>query len=56
VNANNTLTQGPAGPRTDVLSGSFADFRGIAQVSQSAGDLNAVSNFLGLSLTVMDVR
>lgn len=57
VNANNTLTQqGPAGPRTDMLTGSFTNFRGIAQVSQSAGDLNAVSNFLGVSLTVMDVR
>jgi hypothetical protein len=56
VNANNTLTQGPLGPRTDAITGAFRDFRGIAQVSQSAGDLNAVSNFLGVSLTVMDGR
>ncbi len=54
ISADNTL-EGPGGPRTDVIIDSFTGFRGIAQVNQSAGDLNVVRNFLGLSLTVMSV-
>ncbi len=54
ISARNTVKQqGPAGPRADILTDSFAGFRGIAQVNQSAGDLNHMGNFVGLSLTVL---
>lgn len=55
VNVGNMLMEGPHGPRTDVITDSFTGFLGIAQVNQSAGDLNVIRNFLGLSLTVMSV-
>jgi hypothetical protein len=50
VNTGNKLIPGPAGPKSDVITGSFAGFRGLAQVSQSAGDLNQVSNTMHVSL------
>jgi hypothetical protein len=54
VSARNTVKQeGPAGPRAEILTDSFAGFRGIAQVNQSAGDLNVMGNSVGLSLTVL---
>jgi len=54
ISAGNTVKQeGPAGPRANILTDSFAGFRGIAQVNQSAGDLNVLGNFVGLSLTVL---
>jgi hypothetical protein len=46
---NNKLISGPAGPKSDVIVGSFAGFRGLAQVSQSAGDLNSISNTMNVS-------
>ncbi len=55
VSADNVLEGQPASSE-DVIIDSFADFRGIAQVAQSSGDLNSAGNFLGVSLTVMDVR
>jgi hypothetical protein len=50
VNTGNKLIPGPAGPRSDVIIGSFAGFRGLAQVSQSAGDLNQISNTMNVSV------
>ena len=56
ISANNTVKQeGEAGRRAEIITDSFRGFRGIAQVSQSAGDLNTLGNFVGLSLTVVDV-
>jgi len=56
VNAGNSLTQGQAGSRADIISDSFLNFRGIAQVIQSSGDLNVVGNYLAVSTQVMNVR
>ncbi len=57
VYGNNTLVEkGPPGPRTDVVVDSFGGFRGIAQINQSAGDLNIVRNVFGLSVGVADFR
>jgi hypothetical protein len=54
ISARNTVKQeGPTGPRAEILTDSFAGFRGIAQVNQSAGDLNVMGNFVGFSLTVL---
>lgn len=56
VSAYNTLI--PFGPETvhsDVITGSFDGFQGIAQVSQTSGDLNIVGNFLGVSYQAMGV-
>jgi hypothetical protein len=53
---NNTVQRDLQGPRTDLLTDSFTGFRGIAQVSQSSGDLNTISNVLGLSVHVETVR
>jgi hypothetical protein len=49
VNTGNKLIEGPPGPKADVITGSFSEFRGLAQVSQSAGDLNQVSNTMNVS-------
>lgn len=49
VNSGNKLIQGSPGPKADVITGSFAGFRGLAQVSQSAGDLNQISNTMNVS-------
>jgi len=49
VNTGNKLIQGSPGPKSDVITGSFSGFRGLAQVSQSAGDLNQVSNTMNVS-------
>lgn len=51
VSSNNTLTTSGTGTRTDTLSNSFANFTGIAQVTQSSGDLNMVGNRIGISFT-----
>src|SRR5262249_3782434 len=44
--SNNILKQGAPRSRADVIDGSFTDFHGIAQVNQSAGDLNVIGNTL----------
>jgi hypothetical protein len=49
VNTGNKLISGLPGPKSDVITGSFAGFRGLAQVSQSAGDLNSISNTMNVS-------
>jgi len=51
----NTLTASGGGDRTDTLSNSFANFQGIAQVSQSAGDLNQIANRIAISVTMVSV-
>ena len=56
VNSGNSHTQGAVGSRADVLMDSFQNFRGIAQVAQSSGDVNAVGNYLGISTQVMNIR
>jgi hypothetical protein len=56
VNTGNKLTPGPPGPKSDVIVGSFAGFRGLAQVSQSAGDLNSVSNKMNISFSAMTLQ
>jgi hypothetical protein len=43
----------PTEPRTETLMDSFTNFRGIAQVSQSAGNQNIISNVIGISVDQM---
>jgi hypothetical protein len=50
---DNTLKQGAPRSRADMIDGSFTDFHGIAQVNQSAGDLNVIGNALAISVTEM---
>jgi hypothetical protein len=49
--SNNTVTTNGTGTRTDTISNSFANFNGIAQVTQSSGDLNMISNRIAISVT-----
>ncbi|TKB95666.1 MAG: hypothetical protein E8D41_00475 [Nitrospira sp.] len=56
VNSGNKLIPGPPGPKSDVILDSFAGFRGLAQVSQSAGDLNSVSNKMNISFSAMTLK
>jgi len=52
TDADNTLKEeGVQGPRTNTLSNSFNDFHGIAQISQTTGDMNRVSQSVGFSIT-----
>ncbi len=46
--------QTASGSRADVIENSFANFRGIAQVNQSSGDVNSVGNVLGVSFQVFN--
>jgi hypothetical protein len=46
---NNSI-DGPIGPRSDRLTDSFDGFKGIAQVSQSSGDLNIIRSSLVISV------
>ncbi len=49
--ADNALVEeGEAGPRDVVVANAFTDFSGVAQVNQSTGDMNRVSNVVGLSI------
>jgi hypothetical protein len=43
----------PTSPRSESIIDSFANFTGIAQVSQSAGNENNISNVIGVSVNVM---
>ncbi len=52
---NKLIRNGPEAQHTDSISGSFTGFRGIAQLSQTSGDLNNAGNFLGISYQVLDV-
>jgi hypothetical protein len=52
TDVDNTLTEeGVQGPRTNTLANSFNDFHGIAQVSQATGDMNRVTQSVGVSIT-----
>jgi len=48
--AANSLQEGTPRPRSDSIDGSFAGFHGAAQVSQSAGDLNAIGQTMAISV------
>lgn len=53
VVANNQVTVEPTsgeGLRRDFMHASFVDFKGLAQINQSAGDLNVVQNGMLVSL------
>ena len=51
TSGDNTLTEeGVQGPRTNTLSNSFNDFHGIAQISQTTGDMNRVTQSIGVSI------
>jgi hypothetical protein len=43
----------PTSPRSESIVDSFNNFTGIAQVSQSAGNQNEVSNVIGVSVNAM---
>jgi hypothetical protein len=49
MTGNNSI-DGPIGSRSDSLTDSFGGFKGIAQVSQSSGDLNILRNALQISV------
>ena len=51
--ADNSVSSG--GNRSDIITDSFTGFRGIAQVNQSSGDLNIVTNSVGFSFTRINV-
>lgn len=55
VSSNNSLTEG-GGTRTDSMTNSFGNFTGIAQVAQSAGDMNNISNRLVISVSSEMIR
>jgi hypothetical protein len=47
------LLEEAGAPRSDTISGSFQNFSGVAQVTQSSGDLNVLQNTLGVSFVEM---
>lgn len=53
--ADNTLIEDTTSPRQDVLTDSFTNFRGIAQVNQSSGDMNRLGNVVSVAVTVVTV-
>ncbi len=54
VSSGKRDAQAGNGPRADVIENSFANFRGIAQVNQSSGDVNSVGNVMGISFQVIN--
>jgi hypothetical protein len=48
------VLEGPSGARTETLVGSFSEFQGVAQVTQTSGDLNVLQNVLGISVSVIE--
>ena len=51
--ADLALLEAPSAPRSETVSDSFQNFSGVAQVTQSAGDLNVLQNVLGVSIVQM---
>lgn len=51
ANAGSIEPNTEEGLRSDFMHGSFVEFRGLAQINQSAGDLNVVQNGMLVSLT-----
>lgn len=57
VKENNEVDPESApGPRSDVLTNSFAGFKGFAQVNQASGNLNSLFNGISLSVSTIEVR
>lgn len=52
---DNTVNKDRESPRQNVMTDSFRNFRGIAQINQTAGDLNRVGNAVGMSISVMNL-
>jgi hypothetical protein len=50
---NSKTLQGPESTGQNTLADSFNDFTGIAQISQVTGDLNRVTQVIGVSVTTM---
>jgi hypothetical protein len=50
---NSKTLQGPESTGQNTLADSFNDFTGIAQISQVTGDLNRVTQVIGISVTTM---
>jgi hypothetical protein len=50
---NSKTLQGPEGTGQNTLADSFNNFTGIAQVSQVTGDMNRVTQVIGVSVTSM---
>ena len=52
--AQKNLREGEGGgPRSDTIAGGFQGFRGVAQITQAAGDLNVVNNMLAVSVVAV---
>ena len=56
VVSNNTYNTANTTSKADVINGGFDGFRGVAQISQSSGDGNAVVNSVAISVTVLNVK
>ncbi|MGH7004093.1 MAG: hypothetical protein ACREIP_09100 [Alphaproteobacteria bacterium] len=56
VVSNNTFNTNDTTPKSDVINGGFNGFRGVAQITQSSGDGNAITNALAISVTVLNVQ
>ena len=57
TDADNSLTEeGVQGPRHNTLSDSFNDFSGIAQINQTTGDMNRITQVVGVSITTMGAQ
>lgn len=55
--ADNSLTEeGTQGPRQNELSNSFNGFSGIAQISQTTGDMNRTTQVIGVSVTTVGAQ
>ena len=52
---DNSFVHDPDSPRSAVITNSFADFHGIAQVSQASGDLGRIANTMGVSVNLITV-
>jgi hypothetical protein len=48
---NELQEEGVQGPRTNTLANSFNGFSGIAQINQTTGDMNRVTQVVGVSIT-----
>ena len=53
VAAENLREGEGGGPRSDTIAGGFQGFRGVAQITQAAGDLNVVNNMLAVSVVAV---
>ena len=56
VKSNNTLNDAGTTTRADNIVGGFDGFRGVAQITQSSGDFNSVTNAVAVTVTVLNVQ